>query len=124
MSNIPSQQEQFANIRALVSRKLPHEPSKSIGPVDHVQMAHVFECSFICPPLTAGNADESIIVALDPLDDAVRLSEHGPKPRGALCPVRIIRDPFTIGRFWVEFFLHVLLGELTEGTSFEANKLE
>ena len=57
-----------------IARDFSGQPLQTVAPIDQVQVAHANKGPFIAlftPPLTAGNADESIIKSLRLFEDPV-----------------------------------------------------
>ena len=54
---------------SLVSCHLPEKPPEFACPVDHIQMTDIFQGSLIHAPFGAVHTDQTVVIALDTLDD-------------------------------------------------------
>jgi len=87
-------------------------------------MTDILERPLVRAPLATRHADQPIIRALEPLDDGVRLPEHGPETRLRDRAVGVVAHAFAVGRLGVEFVLEVGLRQLAEGVGVEAEEVE
>jgi hypothetical protein len=114
----------LGNVLPLVTSQLPHEPTQPVCPVDHIQMADILERALVGSPLGTLHTNQSVVFTLQFLNDPMTLTEHAPES-GVYCrTVRVIRNTFTIRCLLVKVLLHVLLGQLAEGASLEAEEFE
>ena len=63
-------------ILAFVAGQLPQEPPQTVRPIDEIEMTTVFQCSLVLAPLATSYTDQTVIWALDALNDTMRLSKH------------------------------------------------
>lgn len=104
-------------------------------------MGYAIERALVVPPLTASNADKPIIRTLVSVNNGMRLTENGKKPRVKGRSIRIVSaesaralysngytelspDMWVVGSLGVELILHILLSELAKGTRFETEELQ
>jgi len=70
-------------------------------------MTDVLERTLVSAPFATRHAHQSIVGSLEPLDDGVRLAEHGPEARLADCAVGIVLYALSVRRLGVEFVAEV-----------------
>lgn len=87
-------------------------------------MTDVLERAFISTPFAARNTHQAVVPTFEPLDDGVRLPEHGPETRLACCAVGIVPYAFSIRGLGVELVLQICLCQLAECARVEAEEVE